>query len=268
MVQGFNSVSLDIEGVAQPDNGKPLFTGKALNVVLSAWGKGKVVEKLKTKNDSGYRPGLTRCITIPGNGVKAEFGGMKWLVDVDPKNYEYLILMYYGLGADTDATDGSGGGGYESIIESLSGWIKGGGPIINGQTPWTNMPAIDSSKIIIGFSFGTDTKNVKKYIDLYSAFSLGGVTRWVYRPKVCNPIACTDDKDAKTCEAEGANGEAGGNCGVVTKTCDKGGCFTPARVPWSIPGVNNGVCGTCPCSSVGCSKQSGMTSGSCPNIFT
>ena len=159
---GFNSVSLDIEGVAQD-----LFTGGALNTALKLWG-----------GDSSD-PGLTRFITIPGNGIKDKFGGTKWLVDVDPKNYEYLVLMYYGAGADTVKTDGTGGGGLSAIISSLEGWINGGGPVVKGVKPWPTMPAIDSKKIIIGFSFSRydSIDTVNKYLQLYNTHKLGGCNK-------------------------------------------------------------------------------------------
>ena len=191
--QGFNTVSLDIEGVATPtaSNKKafPTNFAAALNNALKKWGDGTTGKP------------LTRIVTFPGNGVKSIFGGHNWFQYVEPENYEYICLMYYGLGADTSQPNG--GTGYNGIVQSLCNWISGRGP--GNGIPYTdengNHPTpkpLDSTKIILGFSFGMEDSatytnvngqpryGIDAYVDLYNKFNCGGVTRWVYRPQACN----------------------------------------------------------------------------------
>jgi hypothetical protein len=157
--KGYTGASIDIEAVP-PGDSKDAMNGSGLISLLHRW----------TQSD------LDIIITLPGNGVKDEYGGMKWFdnVSTDPNfNKVYVCLMYYALINDTETDKGGTLKAPIKLIQSL-------------QTTWSGPNSkykLDPEQIILGLSFG-HTQSPKNFFTGHygtTIFELasGGISRWV-----------------------------------------------------------------------------------------
>ena len=77
---GYNAISLDIEGVTDDFNKEAVLSDYLIRM-----------------------KGVKRIITVPGFGVQVNNGGMDWLTQDVVNNTDYILLMYYNQGNDTEA---------------------------------------------------------------------------------------------------------------------------------------------------------------------
>lgn len=148
--RGYNAVSFDIEGV---------------DGTLDGFGA-----LLKKYRDGG----LKTIITIPGNGVSSDNGGMDWFTNSVRANTDYVCLMYYALIGDTMCP--IGGGSVSLMKESLKNNWTG------TQSQWGFRP----DQIILGLTFGIgdwqqDINDVFADDGVWgneAGKAFGGVTRW------------------------------------------------------------------------------------------
>ena len=145
--KGYNGVSIDIEGCRN-------LTGQSVNNKLSSW------------------RGLKRIITLPGNGIHPEFGGMDWFGDVATAgHFDYVCLMYYGLINDTEVKNMGTLTSQAVLLTSLRKHWSGMGSMYN----------IPPSKIILGFSLGKTTSPAEFLSPNVLELASGGTTRWQER---------------------------------------------------------------------------------------
>jgi len=145
--KGYTGVSLDIEAVI-----KGGMTGDGLKKKIDEWG-----------ND------IDIIITIPGNGVKDEFGGMSWFNKIKDNKNIYVCLMYYALINDTEKKD-------------LGDLTDRGVLKTKLETQWSGDNSkykLNPDQIILGLSFG-QIDSPKNYLteDILKLAS-GGISRWV-----------------------------------------------------------------------------------------
>jgi hypothetical protein len=89
---GYNIISLDIEGInITPDSAEAF--GVAINTVCC----------------SARNNGLGIILTLPGYGVKSDYGGMEWFKYVKPNNVDRLCLMFYNKSRDTEWEEDAAG---------------------------------------------------------------------------------------------------------------------------------------------------------------
>ena len=148
--KGFNAVSFDLEGIQ--DN---------------LGGFANLLQKYQ-------EAGLKTIITIPGNGITKEHGGMDWLTSGVKQYTDYICLMYYALIGDTICK--SAGGGFDGIKTSLNDKWTG------DNSTYKFLP----EQIILGLSFGigTPTQDLNKFFGETGIWgtqpgqAFGGVSRW------------------------------------------------------------------------------------------
>ena len=146
---GYTGISIDIEGACMSNcNPGPALTADILNTKLRTYDK------------------LTKIITVPGNGVPEENGGMDWLDETTVSLLDFICPMYYCQIADTECK--IGGGTPEDVITSL-------------KTNWSGPNSkhkFHPGKILLGYTFGT-VEGPKDYLSAdILKLANGGWTRW------------------------------------------------------------------------------------------
>lgn len=144
--KGYTGVSLDIEAV------KSGMTGEGLKKKIDEWG-----------ND------IDIIITIPGNGVKDEFGGMSWFNKIKDNKNLYVCLMYYALINDTE-------------MKSLGDLTNPDVLKHKLETQWSGDKSVyklNPDQIILGLSFGKTESPTNYLTEDILKLASGGISRWV-----------------------------------------------------------------------------------------
>jgi len=135
---GYNIISLDIEGInITPDSAEAF--GVAINTVCC----------------SARNNGLGIILTLPGYGVKSDYGGMEWFKYVKPNNVDRLCLMFYNKSRDTEGyRDGAGTMHSNYTASKVKATLKDAGWYVLATKPspgaeWT------PEKFILGVSCAT-----------------------------------------------------------------------------------------------------------------